>query len=305
MPILPRTRPHCPFSRVWTIVTLCTLLSLATGCTMEQDDAESSGRSSSPLEEIQRQLNQPIQQSEPNEVFENKNTLTLPKGSSAREKIEKSNSEEQAKRMNAITNSQRNAAWPPKVGFVFPVGLFLDSRGQELSLESLRGKVILVEFAAMLSPDSQALAGSSTSRPFSGVEPSKTIRPLRSYFPQYTRGIEANRISFLQIVFRDLKNGPPSIEALKNWSEHFKLSSLPDQFVVTASAALVARTATAEIPGFLLLDKNLVVRADATGINPTHNLFRELLPMIPSLLEETNLPPARQLPRRSSSETTF
>lgn len=38
------------------------------------------------------------------------------------------------------------------------------------------------------------------------------------------------------------------------------------------------------IPGFFLLDKNMILRGDATGHRPKHNLFTELLAKIPELL---------------------
>ena len=40
------------------------------------------------------------------------------------------------------------------------------------------------------------------------------------------------------------------------------------------------------IPGFQLIDRDFVLRYDATGHRPRHDIWRELMPALPSLLAE-------------------
>jgi hypothetical protein len=40
------------------------------------------------------------------------------------------------------------------------------------------------------------------------------------------------------------------------------------------------------IPGFQLIDRDFVLRYDASGHRPRHDLWRELMPAIPRLIAE-------------------
>ena len=42
------------------------------------------------------------------------------------------------------------------------------------------------------------------------------------------------------------------------------------------------------IPGFQLIDREFVLRYDGTGHRPRHDIWRELMPAIPSLLAEVS-----------------
>jgi hypothetical protein len=42
------------------------------------------------------------------------------------------------------------------------------------------------------------------------------------------------------------------------------------------------------IPGFQLIDADFVLRFDASGHHPKHDLWRELLPAVPSLIDEVS-----------------
>ena len=50
--------------------------------------------------------------------------------------------------------------------------------------------------------------------------------------------------------------------------------------------ALHNQASYAMVPGFQLVDRTFVLRWDATGHNPRHSLYRELLPAIPEILGE-------------------
>jgi hypothetical protein len=56
--------------------------------------------------------------------------------------------------------------------------------------------------------------------------------------------------------------------------------------VLAGGPALRNQASYVMVPGFQLVDRKFVLRWDATGHNPRHDLYRELLPEIPKLLRE-------------------
>ena len=77
---------------------------------------------------------------------------------------------------------------------------------------------------------------------------------------------------------------PTQAEAAK-WAHHFRIDDRPNHYVVIGPEALRQKT-FAKIPGYWLVDKNLVLRCDATGHHPPSSLYEDLLPIVPELLDE-------------------
>ena len=55
---------------------------------------------------------------------------------------------------------------------------------------------------------------------------------------------------------------------------------------------LIGPASHAMIPGFQLIDRDFVLRFDASGHRPRHDLWRDLMPAIPGLLAEAEAGPA-------------
>ena len=77
----------------------------------------------------------------------------------------------------------------------------------------------------------------------------------------------------------------PTAEDVHAWAEHFGMDRAKNRIVLAGTADLLGTASYNLIPGFQLIDKDFIVRSDSTGENPSRNLYQELLPMIPKLLE--------------------
>jgi len=106
---------------------------------------------------------------------------------------------------------------------------------------------------------------------------------LRSY--SQTNLNTTSDLRVIEIIYFNMSNMPPSPSDIREWTRHFHLHER-NILVLGAPAELVDEDAKSLIPGFQLLDRNLVLIADSTGSSPKADLYKGLLPRIPQLLRE-------------------
>lgn len=183
--------------------------------------------------------------------------------------------------------------WPPRVGERYPNLRLLNSRGERVALESLVGKVIIVEPIGMDCPACNAFAGGN--RPgasgFQGVKPQGGLPSLEELLETYAGGISLSddRIALVHLLlYRPGRNGPPKVETARLWVEHFGIEESEDMLVLVGEPYLIGSASYNMIPGFQLIDADFVLRFDASGHHPKHNLWRELLPAVPSLVDQVS-----------------
>jgi hypothetical protein len=180
--------------------------------------------------------------------------------------------------------------WPPQVGQPYPDLKLIGLDGERVSLASLRGKVILIEPIGMDCPACNAFAGGN--RPgvggFEGTRPQKGLRDTAQMLEQYARVSASDaRLVHVQLLLYDMKrSGAPTLELARRWSEHFGFGDAPNEYVLVGEPYLIGRASYGMIPGYQLVDRDFVLRYDATGHRPRHDLWRELLPAVGGLLEE-------------------
>jgi hypothetical protein len=79
----------------------------------------------------------------------------------------------------------------------------------------------------------------------------------------------------------------PSATDARRWAAHFDFKTEQREYVFAGNDAFLNpanyKASYTMIPGFFLVDKNFVVRSDATGHRPIDSLYQYLLPMIPKL----------------------
>ena len=187
-------------------------------------------------------------------------------------------------RIGAAENKLSN--WPPKVDQVFPDVALIDHTGKPFSFEQLRGKPTLIEMVAMTCGGCEGFSGGNKYGGFKGFAVQESLGSIDDYFKQYTGGLELfdGPVNFVQIVVYDLKLNAPQPDELALWREHFKLDGHSNVYIVTGGEPLANKDSFKMIPGFLLLDKDGVVKFDAAGHYPKHDLFRQLLPGVGKLL---------------------
>jgi hypothetical protein len=183
--------------------------------------------------------------------------------------------------------------WPPRVGERYPNLRLLNSRGERIALDSLAGRVILVEPIGMDCPACNAFAGGN--RPgasgFQGVQPQGGLPSVEEMLDTYAKGVSLSddRIAFVHLLlYRPGRDGPPKVATARLWAEHFGVEESEDTLVLVGEPYLIGPASYNMIPGFQLIDADFVLRFDASGHHPKHDLWRELLPALPSLVEEVS-----------------
>ncbi|MFQ5960639.1 MAG: peroxiredoxin family protein [Candidatus Methylomirabilales bacterium] len=178
--------------------------------------------------------------------------------------------------------------WPPRVGEPYPDLELFDQTGQKVRLSSFKGSVLLIEPVGMTCPACQAFAGAHRHGSFEGVVPQHGLPSIEELFPRYTNGLslDDDRIVLVQLLLYSMSMGAPSPDDARRWAEHFRMDRSKNFVVLAGTEGLLGPASYNMIPGFQLVDRNFILRADSTGHHPRHDLWRYLLPMVPQLLQE-------------------
>lgn len=180
-----------------------------------------------------------------------------------------------------------DVTWPPQVGQPYPDLTLTDLDGHPVRLSDFRGRVLIIEPVGMSCKGCLAFSGGHNLGQFDGHQPQPGLDSFEAYFRRFAgHSLSDDRLEFIQILFF----GPdgrraPSLADAQRWARHFG-PALPDNATVLfAGAGLIGRETAAMIPGFQLVDRNFVLRCDS-GKPPRQDLYRELLPMVPDVLDE-------------------
>jgi len=181
---------------------------------------------------------------------------------------------------------ERTFQWPPKLNEPYPDLELLDQTGRRVRLSSFKGSVILLETTAMSCAGCQAFCGAHKLGAFGGAVPQADLKSIEEYFPQYSGGIELAdpRLVYVQLLFYNFKLQAPSPDEARKWAAHFKMDRAKNRVVLAGTPEFLGKETYDMIPGFHLIDKNFIFRADCAGHAPRHNLYTELLPLVPKLL---------------------
>jgi hypothetical protein len=184
--------------------------------------------------------------------------------------------------------------WPPRVGERYPNLQLLNSHGERIALESLAGKIILVEPIGMDCPACNAFAGANRpgSSGFRGVKPQSGLPSIDEMLGEYAGGLTLSddRIALVHLLlYRPGRDGPPDVRMAQLWAKHFGIETSENMLILVGEPYLIGPASFNMIPGFQLIDADFVLRFDASGHHPKHDLWRELLPAISSLVQRASL----------------
>lgn len=186
-------------------------------------------------------------------------------------------------RMTALASEPSQLLdWPPKLNKTFPSIALHDHQGNKFEVQALKGKPTLIEIVAMSCAGCQAFSGGNSYGGYGGFPAQAGLKSIDQYVLEYSGGVclESGEVNFIQIIIYNQKLEPATPSDIAEWRDHFKLHRAPNWYVLTGGRPLANQDSFKMIPGFLLLDKDLVVRYDATGHHPRHNLYTELLPAV-------------------------
>jgi hypothetical protein len=176
--------------------------------------------------------------------------------------------------------------WPPRLGEPYPDLTLIDQTGQPVRLSSFKGSVILIEPIGMTCPACQAFSGAHRRGALGGITPQPGLPSIAELLPRFAGGLSLSddRIVFVQILFYSLSMEAPSPDDARRWAEHFGLDRSKNHVVLAGTKELMGDASFKMIPGFHLIDRDFVFRADSAGHNPPHDLVRVLLPMVRQLV---------------------
>lgn len=180
------------------------------------------------------------------------------------------------------------ASWPPQLGKAYPDIEFTNYDGQKFRLSDFKGKIVLVEPVGMNCQACNAFAGAHFRGNFQGVRPQPGLKSIEEYMRERLNGLtlENSDLVLVQLLLYDVYMEAPDAEDARIWAEHFGFEDNPNVYVLFSEKDLRGSSSFRMIPGFQLVDRRSVLRSDSTGHRPRHNLFTELLPMIPHVLNE-------------------
>jgi hypothetical protein len=189
---------------------------------------------------------------------------------------------------HAAAQAETPAVWPPRVGEPYPDLHLVDQTGNVTALSAFKGHVLLVEMIGMTCPACQGFSGAKRLGTFGGVTSDGGLPSIDELLPQYARGVTlpSDDLILVQILLFDMQMGAPTADDARAWAAHFHRDVANHQYVLAGGPALHNQASFVMVPGFHLVDRKLVLRWDATGHNPRHNVYTELLPAIPSILQE-------------------
>jgi len=180
--------------------------------------------------------------------------------------------------------------WPPQLDQPYPDLELINHAGQSVRMSDFKGKVIVVEYIGMTCPACQAFSGAHEKGAYGNIVPQRGLGAIKDYFPGSTGGLslEDDRIVFIQMLLYSMSMGAPTPEDAKDWARHFQMDRPKNHLVLAGKEELLGQASYDMIPGFQLIDKQFVLRSDSTGHHPRHNLWNELLPLVPQLLKEAD-----------------
>jgi hypothetical protein len=187
-----------------------------------------------------------------------------------------------------LTYAGSPPTWPPEKYRSYPDLELVDQTGRRTKLSEFRGKILLIEPVGMSCRACVAFAGGHERGAFWGVTPQENLESIAKCAQEYgSIQLEDDEIVHLQIVLFNSKMEAPSEHEVRMWAQHFGLDRARNRIVLAGSPAMANLAGRDLIPGFHLVDKHFMLRADSTGAKPEDNLYSDLLPLIWELRKES------------------
>ncbi len=180
--------------------------------------------------------------------------------------------------------------WPPKMNKPYPDILMFDQEGKEFTLSSLKGKVIIMEFIDINSPVSQAQSGAGLLGAYyaaSSMDVDKYARPFAQVLRKNTAQglvLPNDSIVELKVIVYGEGGSAGTRDDAQNWAKHFDLKKSDNVIVAVPKKDIRGDVSSKLISGFQLIDKNMLLRVDSSGVEPKHSLAMTLVPLVPKLI---------------------
>ncbi len=179
--------------------------------------------------------------------------------------------------------------WPPKMNDEYPNLALIDQNGQSFDMDSLKGKIIIVEYLDFSSAVSQAQSGSGLLGVYGdeNLEADSYAIPFQDVLRKNNVDIDlsSNDVLQVKIVLYAAAGDQASRDDAVNWAEHFNLTKEDGIIVATPEKDIRDKDSSFMVGGYQLLDRNLRLRADSSGGAPKHNLDLTFVPLFEKLVK--------------------
>ncbi|HRX79276.1 MAG: hypothetical protein H6821_02250 [Planctomycetaceae bacterium] len=187
----------------------------------------------------------------------------------------------------ALTWTGHPPTWPPEKNRTYPDLELLDQDGNVTRLSDFKGKVILIEPIGIPCQACVAFSGGHEFGAFEGIEPQADLESIEFYAKQYGHvRLDDYRIVRVQLLLFNQDMQAPTQAEAKAWADHFRMRQAGKEIVLVGTASMATKASRDLIPGFQLIDKHFILRADSTGQTPADDLYTKLLPQIRKLIDE-------------------
>lgn len=181
--------------------------------------------------------------------------------------------------------ANQKVSWPPKVGEPYPDLTLLDGEGRTVRLSSFKGKVLLIEPIGMNCPACIRLAGGAKRGAFEGIAPESGEHDTEDFLSWFSVNPDDERFVYIHLLLYSLAMQGPTAQDARKWAGHFQIDRHKNWVVLAGGQGLINHASYNLIPGFQLVDKDFILRYDASGHNPKDSV-NDLFPAIQTFLEQ-------------------
>ena len=194
----------------------------------------------------------------------------------------------------AHLHPEQDFDWPPKLNAPYPDLNLVDQTGNLTRLSDFQGSILLVEPIGLPCPACQAFCGGHSAGRFKGIQPQPGLPSMKEIARQYGGfDLSDERIVKVYLLLYGMDLQAPTPDDAKAWAEHYGLDRSQNEIVLTGLPSMIGDESFAMIPGVQLVDRDFILCVDSTGrSNQQHDLYRDLLPRVPSLLPSVGTRPA-------------
>ena len=184
-------------------------------------------------------------------------------------------------------NANLPVPWPAGMNAEYPDFEVIDQEGNQFSISSLKGKVILVEIVDMMNPVSLSYNGAAEYGLFGKAESADQYEvSLAKTIEKQTQGsfsLPNEEVIVLKLIVYNQEGTQPSAIDAENWANFYRLKKEDNYFVVVPAKDFRSDETDKIVPGYQLIDRDFNLRVDAAGPAPKHNFKMSLIPRIPKL----------------------
>lgn len=179
-----------------------------------------------------------------------------------------------------------NFFWPPETYQEYPDLHLMDAvSGKRVRISDYKGKVLLIEPIGLNCPACNAFAGAKEKGAFPGMSYQKGLWSIEKSMDEIAGvSLTDERLVYMQLLLYGVRNKTPKFDTAVEWTKHFGLDKCKNCVVLVGEDFLLNQASYDMIPGFQLVDKDLILRLDSTGHHPKDSLWKELLPRVQEYL---------------------